>query len=200
MIPDFKTYLNESVWGNIRNKSLGQEERKEDFIKFNIDEMKEVDLDESIPFLWADIDLEANGETTFDRETLDMMLPKIEKTGWRLPNGPLELRDFIKAIIRSKDKIDTKWVPFEGATYTNTKTGVVLSFPTPNQQWGWSYWAKDDYFVKFPEKLSHKASTYTERSFDMCNYHYENYPKSVLIQTNNAPKNKKLHIRLVKDK
>ena len=30
MIPTFKTYLKESVWGNIRKKSLGQEERKED--------------------------------------------------------------------------------------------------------------------------------------------------------------------------
>ena len=30
MIPDFKTYLGESVWGDIRKKSLGQEERMED--------------------------------------------------------------------------------------------------------------------------------------------------------------------------
>ena len=30
MIPDFKTYLNESVWGDIRKKSLGQETRTED--------------------------------------------------------------------------------------------------------------------------------------------------------------------------
>ena len=33
MIPDFKTYLNESVWGDIRKKSLGKEERKEDDIE-----------------------------------------------------------------------------------------------------------------------------------------------------------------------
>lgn len=30
MIPDFKTYLNESVWGDLRKKSLGQEIRIED--------------------------------------------------------------------------------------------------------------------------------------------------------------------------
>ena len=29
MIPDFKTYMNESVWGDIRKKSLGQEDRIE---------------------------------------------------------------------------------------------------------------------------------------------------------------------------
>ena len=29
MIPNFKTYVNESVWGEIRKKSLGQEEREE---------------------------------------------------------------------------------------------------------------------------------------------------------------------------
>ena len=32
MIPKFKTYLEESVWGDIRKKSLGQEERREDNI------------------------------------------------------------------------------------------------------------------------------------------------------------------------
>lgn len=32
MIPKFKTYLNESVWGDLRKKSLGQEIRKEDTI------------------------------------------------------------------------------------------------------------------------------------------------------------------------
>ena len=193
--------LSESIWADFRKKSLGQEERGEDFIRFNIDEMKEVDLDESIPFLWADIDLEANGETTFDRETLDMMLPKIEKTGWRLPNGPLELNNnFIKVIIKLGDKIETKWVPSEGATYTNTETGVVLSFPTPEHQWGWSYWAKDDYFVKFPEKLTQRKPTENDRSFDICDYHYQDYKKMVLMETNNAQKTKKLHVRLVKDK
>ena len=30
MIPDFKTYLNESVWGDLRKKSLGQEVRTEE--------------------------------------------------------------------------------------------------------------------------------------------------------------------------
>ena len=30
MIPDFKTYINESVWGDLRKKSLGQETRIED--------------------------------------------------------------------------------------------------------------------------------------------------------------------------
>ena len=30
MIPNFRTYLNESVWGDLRKKSLGQEERMED--------------------------------------------------------------------------------------------------------------------------------------------------------------------------
>ena len=32
MIPNFSTYLKESVWGDIRKKSLGQEERIEDDI------------------------------------------------------------------------------------------------------------------------------------------------------------------------
>ena len=32
MIPNFKTYIGESIWGDIRKKSLGQEERLEDNI------------------------------------------------------------------------------------------------------------------------------------------------------------------------
>ena len=35
MIPNFKTYLIESVWGDLRKKSLGQEIREED----NIDDL-----------------------------------------------------------------------------------------------------------------------------------------------------------------
>ena len=193
--------LSESVWGDIRKKSLGQEYRGEDTFKFNIDEMKAVDLDESIPFLWADIDLVANGDTTFNRETLDRMLPQIEKTGWRLPNGPEELiNNFIKVIIRLGDKIDTKWIPYEGATYTNTETGVVLSFPTPNEKWGWSYWAKDDYFVKYPEKLTPDVFSVNDRCFDVCDYHYQESKKMVLMDFNNNDKTKRLHVRLVKDK
>ena len=38
MIPDFKTYLKESVWGDLRKKSLGQEERIEDDVnQLNLD-------------------------------------------------------------------------------------------------------------------------------------------------------------------
>ena len=32
MIPKFNTYLKESVWGEMRKKSLGQEVRREDFV------------------------------------------------------------------------------------------------------------------------------------------------------------------------
>ena len=40
MIPDFKTYLKESVWGDLRKKSLGQETREEDNVNLlNFDQM-----------------------------------------------------------------------------------------------------------------------------------------------------------------
>ena len=42
MIPDFKTYLKESVWADIHKRSNGEQVRKEDDInKFNRDEMLE---------------------------------------------------------------------------------------------------------------------------------------------------------------
>ena len=44
MIPDFKTYLNESVWGDIRKKSIGQERR----IENDVDNMEPADFYEYI--------------------------------------------------------------------------------------------------------------------------------------------------------
>ena len=53
--------LSESVWGDIRKKSLGIEDRIEG--STNIKEMKPVDLGGSV--LWADRDLAQGGKETF---------------------------------------------------------------------------------------------------------------------------------------
>ena len=80
MIPDFNTYLKESVWGDIRKKSLGKEEREENHIS-NIKELLPINMGWGI--LWADQDLEVGGEYLFG---FDEAKELIKDSEWRLPN------------------------------------------------------------------------------------------------------------------
>ena len=67
MIPDFKTYLKESIWSNINKRSEGNLERKED--KLSIDEMENF-IDKSLAIyahLYVFEGWEDNGEElTYD--------------------------------------------------------------------------------------------------------------------------------------
>lgn len=198
MIPDFKTYISESVWGDMRRRAEGQSDRKENTYKFNIDDLKEIDLGPQVPFYWADFDLEANGEYYFDRDMVDDMLPQIKKTGWRLPYGPFELKNFIKTIKRFDD-FEAEWHPQAFGMIKNTKTGAFVSFPT-SSEYGQSYWAEDDYRKTRPEDTKYQPDGPNARSFDMGNQYYEDSSKMVLLSTNNDRRYKKLKIRLVKDK
>ena len=60
MIPNFKTYINESIWGDIRKKSLGQEAREENILESELLKMKKmefIDMSSSMysgkKILWA---------------------------------------------------------------------------------------------------------------------------------------------------
>ena len=55
MIPDFKTFIKESIWSDIQDRSMGKTVRKEDE-KTNIYEI--IPLDMGVDVLWADRDLE----------------------------------------------------------------------------------------------------------------------------------------------
>ena len=69
--------LSESVWGDIRKKSLGKEERLER--KSNVKDMIPIDLGLSV--LWADRNLEINGNNKF----LIDEIKDYEPDGWRRP-------------------------------------------------------------------------------------------------------------------
>ena len=155
--------LSESVWMDIHKHSTGEVEREEDRYRFNIDDLKEVDLGPQVPFYWADFDLEANGEYYFDRDMVDDMLPQIKKTGWRLPYVPFELRDFLKVIDRY-DEFETEFKPQAFGMIKNKETGAFISFPSPSE-FGEHYWAEDDYRKRYPDE--EKSGIQTDRSFDM---------------------------------
>ncbi len=185
--------IDESTWGNILDKGRGDVERKEDTFTFNINDMKPVDLGPDFPFYWADIDLEANGEILFNWFETQKMIPQINKTGWRLPYGPHEIRDIIK-IIDNSDNIDATWKPLAFGILKNNDTGEYVSFPTFNK-WSDDYWCDEDHHKK--EDIDKYENA---REFEIGNYNFEAGKKMVLIRTNNMKKTEKAKIRLVKDK
>lgn len=79
MIPDFKTYIGESIWSDIQDRSAGDTIRKEDEIG-NIMDLKPVDMGVSV--LWSDRDFESDGNVYFSYTDIVEM---IKNTGWRLP-------------------------------------------------------------------------------------------------------------------
>ena len=93
MIPDFKTFIKESVWADIHKRSSGSQIRKEDAT--NINSIKPVDIGASV--LWADRDLEKQGEYLFAFDEI-----QIDSNEWRLPTkeeiDELELKFFGKAV------------------------------------------------------------------------------------------------------
>lgn len=78
MIPDFKTYLKESIWSDMQDRGTGEIKKKED--ESNLSQLKPIDLGGSI--LWADRDLDVHGNDLF---TIDEVQKIIKGSEWRLP-------------------------------------------------------------------------------------------------------------------
>ena len=81
MIPDFKTFIKESIWSDMQDRSSGDTIRKEDDNN-NLRKLKPIDLGRHTTVYWADEDLEYDGETYF---TFDEAFELIKKSKWRLP-------------------------------------------------------------------------------------------------------------------
>ena len=75
-----KKHINESIWSDIQDRSMGKTVRREDEIITNIKDIKPVDVGVSV--LWADKDLEINDE----KYILIDQVKNFEKDGWRLPS------------------------------------------------------------------------------------------------------------------
>lgn len=158
--------------------------REEDRFDSNIKEMKEVNIDDSVPVLFADRDLVVDGHEYFDFYELCDMLPKIEKRGWTLPDrydfdnwfyairGPWEPHDYIKS----------KFVQYKGGVITGKKTNEKLVFNT-DKQYGEDYWC-------YPQEWPKTAPGFGmgDNGFPVC------------VKTNNFPKDEQCKIRLVKYK
>lgn len=184
--------IDESIWTDMQKRSSGEELREEDTFKFNIKDMKEIDLGPEIPVIWADIDLIANGTDYFDWYTVEEMLPQIRKTGWRLPYGPNEMKSIIKTLKRF-DKFEATWKAEAYGMLKNAETNTYVSFPTSNK-WEENYWCEDDYN---PEDFKNWKNA---RIFETGKNYYEDSSKMILLTTNNLEKGREAKIRLVKDR
>ena len=98
-----KKHINESIWSDIQDRSMGKTVRREDEIITNIKDIKPVDVGVSV--LWADKDLEINDE----KYILIDQVKNFEKDGWRLP---------------SKDEADEL---LSNARWSSTKDNRTLS-------------------------------------------------------------------------
>ena len=78
MIPDFKTFIKESIWSDMQDRGTGEIKKKED--ESNLSQLKPIDLGGSI--LWADRDLDVHGNDLF---TVNEIQKIIKGSEWRLP-------------------------------------------------------------------------------------------------------------------
>jgi len=192
--------IDESTWGSMLDRGAGETIKKENIFTFNIKNMKPVDLGHDFPVYWADIDLEANDENRFDWEDVQKMIPQIEKTGWRLPKGPMEIRNMFGKDIKKRNEYlhriwDNKGTVCKGI-FSSDETGETLEFIADKSGFyvSISYWCENDY-----ELSNSKRRQDTERSFDVSEYCTYDGTFS-LIASNNEEKTKRIRIRLVKDK
>ena len=124
MIPDFKTYLKESVWMDIHRRSNGDQERKED-------DINNLDLDEFYQYLKSRYDNEfwaQNVRSGADWKAMDIMLFRLPNTFpglvvYSFDNGErLDFRFFAEAYHEAEPIIDfVKNMPFNVKTSSNVE-------------------------------------------------------------------------------
>ena len=91
MIPDFKTYINESVWGDLHSRGIGETEREEDKF-FDLESLKEY-IDNKIKTTTGDtldlrnLDLSNLDSLKYENIIFDLIGYKqikiIDVTGWK---------------------------------------------------------------------------------------------------------------------
>jgi hypothetical protein len=167
------------------------EDRKEDEFHSNIDDFKTVDLGKEFPVLFADVDLIVNGNDKFLWDEVILMIEKIKKTDWRLPNYSEMRHMFYKEKIQPKPKnnVITCWYPEKYGSVQSKETGEILYFPT-DKKYGEAYWICTE--LLDPSKIAKGLHVGNPRVNDGC-----------LIRVNTFDSHKETYpakIRLVKDK
>ena len=87
MVKTFEEYINEGLWKSGIERSRTGIVRKEDELDIpnNVKDLNEIDFCPELPFVFADKDLELNGEKKIPAGNFGEIEEKINKMGWRLP-------------------------------------------------------------------------------------------------------------------
>lgn len=102
IVKKFKEFINEGFLSKTLNRAKTGVERKEDQLPpNNLKDLKEVDLHPSLPFVFADEDLEFNGSNKLTGDDVYTYIDKIEESGWRLPS-----RDDMQELCKVMDSND----------------------------------------------------------------------------------------------
>lgn len=171
----------------ITDEYFGDFEREEDKFVTNIADMKEIDLGDDFPVVFADRDLVVNGIEYFNfKETVEMY-EKIKETGWRMPDYYTFDRMFYGSTRPwiGKKSIRGSFKQYDGVKIYSMKTGETLVFNT-DKKYGESYWCE-------PEVSELKYGM--ERGFNAGDTSFPLY-----VKTNNFGEKECLKIRLVKYK
>lgn len=161
--------------------------REEDKFITNIKDMKEVDLGDDFPVVFADRDLFVNNFDTFSFDEMKEIYGNIKEAGWDMPDYYTFDRMFYSSTgpWKAKDTIISEFEPYSYAKITGKKTKQTLVFNVENK-YGHRYWCA-------PEESLLKSGN--ERGFNVGNTGF-----SVCVKTNNYDRKEHLRIRLVKYK
>ena len=148
MIPDFKTYIKESLWTDIQRRSAGDTVRDED--KFNPDY---VDFGENTTVYWAIDNLEIDGEVKFYFDDVK----DYNNNGWRLPT--------VDEVNQLKWNVRIAW--YEGCKHLKFDDEQELRLKT-NGSGGFHMWTKE-INTKFPSS-AYAYGFNNSNDFDVTNF------------------------------
>ena len=127
MIPDFKTYLKESLWADVQSQAAGDAIKKEDELG-NIAELKPIDLGDHCDVYFADNDLIIGDEYEF---TLDDKNNMKFTHRWRLPEESELINAIYNDVWKNNRLHKNVTVDHEHTVYLTIKgknTGEELTF------------------------------------------------------------------------
>ena len=198
MIPKFEDFLKEGFLSKTYDRYRTGEDRLEDKIITNISKFKEIDM--GFPFVFADIDLEVNGNDKFTWDEIMQYQEQINKTGWRMV-GWCEFRDnFMKSRHLPSELSNDLTSKYEYelnnfTIYIKSKiTKNTLEFFV-NNKYGQNYWCIDDY-VTTSKYASNNNNTQRVFRVSAPEYGY----KGMILSCENESVDRKVKVRLVKDK
>ena len=136
--------INEGLWKSGIERSRSGELRKEDRIPpNNLSELQEIDFIPTLPFVFADRNLEINGNEMISAGFYEHNYTKIEKSGWRLPT--VDEIKYIQSLYGKEYKFCQNYL----RKFENIKTRKIIDInPTANGYLLWKSSNRDGFMYQ----------------------------------------------------